>query len=171
MKYSNYNEMKFSVLKSDLMISILNMEYENTKNHIQELYNNGFLSKSILEFVYKMVNNHIQITSKEYMVYLFTEIDNIYNMNLDVESYAVLTTFYINEQTYDEVKKTNIEQLLNDNFIDNCEINFIILFLSYYLESLISSSNIDTEKEEIIRINNKLKEKMDQFELETGRKR
>lgn len=138
--------------KTDLLLGIINSDKNSISDSIKDLYEKTLPLDSILEFLSIILSNMESIIDFEIINFIFLSINNIYKTNIDIERYSYLSEMIINRRNISEI---DVKSLLSDSFIDECNEDFIRLFLNYYLNNLLYSINIDYN--EISRINEHLK--------------
>lgn len=164
MKFAEYRDMKISLSKSKIIEAL---EENNVKELLVEIIfikSLGFEENDMLSFMYQAINNTLQNVELNTLICAFNKIKECYGINLNVDSYANLSYFYINDNG--SINPLKLKKYLSDDFLESCHEDFLVLFSAYYLEKLLM---VSCDLSEIKRINSKLKMVMDNINIKNGR--
>ena len=164
MKFESYKDMKISLSKSKIIVCLEENNLKELSVEIGFIKSLGFEENDIVTFMYQIINNSLQLVELNTLLYAFTKINEYYNTNLSVESYANLSYFYINDES--SISPYKLKKYMSDDFLENCHEDFLILFSAYYLEKLL---RVTCDLDEIKRINIRLKNVMNEVNLKNGR--
>lgn len=164
MKFETYKQMKIALAKSKVIEYLESNKTRELSIELNFIKSLGFEVNDLIKFIYQVVCNSLQDVELNTLIYLFDKTNEHYAVNLNVNSYANLSYFYINEN--DSISPYKLKSFMNEEFLSECDEDFLVLFSAYYLEKLLM---VNCDIGEIKRINSKLKTVMDDINSKNGR--
>lgn len=161
MEFRDLKDVDFLTIKADLLISIHSDSLE-VKNIIEEMKHGNIVYDEIFTIILNVIRSQRNSLSVDRVVQLISMLNEVYEVEDNAQIYIDLLKCYMNE----DIENYNVVELFNDDFIKIANLNFLVLFASYYLNVLIErSENID----EINRVNVILKNALMEYKQKQGR--
>lgn len=161
MEFRDLKDIDFLTIKADLLISIHSDSLE-VKNIIEEMKHGNIVYDEIFTIILNVIRSQRNSLSVDRVVQLISVLNEVYEVEDNAQIYIDLLKCYMNE----DIENYNVVELFNDDFIKIANLNFLVLFASYYLNVLIErSENID----EINRVNVILKNALMEYKQKQGR--
>ena len=162
MDFKDLNELNFLTIKTDFLLDISN-KGENIKERLLAFKAMDMTYDEIFRLILKSIESLKGRLVDGIIPKLLLTLNEIFNIENDmINVYIELLNCYVKC----DIENYNLEELYNDEFANKACVEFNMLFAPYYLNVLVDRYG---ELNEISRVNNILKNTIEEFKVKYGR--